>query len=206
MATGTERSAGTAGEDRTRRPAAHRARSPFVPGMLRLEENAALDRAAERLEPVVRPLLSSPRIADRLRGRWLGHAVHPLLTDLPIGAWVCTSLLDVFGGPRSRPAAGGLLAFGLVAAVPTALTGTAEWAATEGGERRVGVAHAGVNAVAMGLYGASLLARLRGRHALGKALGMAGGGVLGVGGYLGSHLTLVRKVASRDPAFQDRPA
>ncbi|MBA9002728.1 MULTISPECIES: DUF2231 domain-containing protein [Thermomonospora] len=170
--------------------------------MERLEEVQALDGAAERLEPVARPLLASSRTADVLRGRWLGHALHPLLTDFPIGAWTSSALLDAFGGPRARPAADGLLAFGLAAAVPTVLTGIAEWAATSGRERRVGVVHAVMNAVAAGFYGASLAARRSDRRSLGVTLSLGGAVALTAGGYLGSHLSLSRKVASTDPAFE----
>jgi uncharacterized membrane protein len=181
--------------------------SPLTPAMERIEDAAFLDPVADWLGPAVRPVVSSTQVRDFLRGRWLGHALHPLLTDLPLGAWLCTSLLDMFGDRRSRPVAEGLLAFGVAAAVPTALSGAAEWTATAGRERRVGTLHAGTNAIALGLYSASLLARLRGRQALGAGLGVAGGLTAIAGGYLGGHLTLSRKVGTRDPAFlDDRPA
>jgi uncharacterized membrane protein len=175
----------------------------LVPAVERIENAAMLDSLADWLNPLVRPLVSSARVRDALCGRWLGHALHPLLTDLPLGAWLCTSLIDVFGDRRSRPTAEGLLAFGLVAAVPTMLAGAAEWAATGGRERRVGALHASTNAVAFGLYGSSLLARRRRSHALAVGLGVAGGVTAIVGGYLGGHLTLGRRVGTRDRAFSD---
>jgi uncharacterized membrane protein len=177
--------------------------SPFVPVIEYIEADGSLDTLADRLTPLVQPLVSSPRLRDLLRGRWLGHALHPLLTDFPLGAWTCTSLLDLFGGRRSRPAAEGLLAFGLATAVPTVLAGAAEWTATDGRERRVGLVHAGINTVALSLYTASLVTRRRHHHALAVGLGVAGGITATVGGYFGGHLTLARKVGTADPAFAD---
>jgi uncharacterized membrane protein len=180
--------------------------SPFVPLIRGMEEAQGLDKAAERLSPLADALVRSPRVRDALRGAWLGHAVHPLLTDLPLGAWMCTTLLDVTGGPESRRAAQRLLGFGLAAAVPTVLTGLAEWQATEGPARRVGAAHANSNVVAVSLYGLSLLARRRNRHGVGVALGITGGLVTLFSGYLGGHLSFVDKVGTGDRAWYESPA
>ena len=38
-----------------------------------------------------------------LRGEWLGHAVHPLLTDVVLGTWTSAHVLDLFGGPTPHP-------------------------------------------------------------------------------------------------------
>lgn len=167
----------------------------------RLEGTPALDRLSRLLEPAARALLSSRQRADLLHGIPVGHAVHPPLTDLPIGAWTCTSLLDIAGGERARPAAQGLLALGLVAAAPTALTGLAEWGETRGAEQRIGSIHAAANTLALGLYGWSLVARRRGHHTRGALLALCGGTAMSVGGYLGGHLTSARKVSSRHPVF-----
>lgn len=176
--------------------------SPLVPLVERLETTESLDPLADGIEPLARLTVSSPGLKNLLRGDWLGHAVHPLLTDFPIGAWTCTSLLDLVGGPQSRPAAKRLLTFGLAAALPTVVTGAAEWTTTTGANRRVGVVHAAANMSAFGLYGASLVARQRGSHWRGVGLGLLGGVTAAVGGYLGAHLSIARKVGSRDPAFQ----
>ncbi len=107
--------------------------------MHRLQDAASLDRPAGVLDRVADTALPSPRARSVLRGDQLGQALHPLLTDFPLGAWTCTSLLDLFGGRRARGAATGQLAFGLAAAVPTVLAGLAEWQTASGAARRVGL-------------------------------------------------------------------
>ena len=175
--------------------------SPFVRIMQRMQDSERLDSAAARLGTVANAVAGRRRTGDALRGTWFGHAIHPLLTDFPLGAWTCTSLLDLFGGRRSRPVAQGLLTFGVAMATPTAVTGLAEWQATGGTARRVGAAHAMVNSTAWALYTSSLLARRRDRHGLGVVLGLAGGLSAIVGGYLGGHLSLVEKVGTGNRAW-----
>jgi uncharacterized membrane protein len=138
-----------------------------------------------------------------LRGAWFGHALHPLFTDFPLGSWMSASLLDLVGGRSARPASRRLIGFGLLAAVPTVATGLAEWQATTGGARRVGVVHVGVNSTATVLYASSWLSRRRGRHWTGVLLGIGGGVMATLGGYFGGHLSLVRKVGTADPALGD---
>jgi uncharacterized membrane protein len=166
-----------------------------------LEGDHRLDAGAGALQAVAGAVVSSPGVADALRGTWLGHALHPLLTDFPLGAWMSASFLDLFGGPEARRPAQRLVGFGLLAAVPTAAAGLAEWQSTTAGPRRVGVVHAAVNTTATLLYGASWLARRRRSDRLAVGLGVGGGIVATLGGYVGGHLSLVRKIGTADPAF-----
>jgi uncharacterized membrane protein len=182
-------------------PGEPRAPGWLVAAMRRLEEATPLDGAAELLGRLSAPL-DAPRATAALRGDWLGHALHPLLTDFPLGAWIGAACLDIAGGRRERPAATGLVAFGIAAALPTAAAGVVEWRLTAGGPRRVGMAHAALNGGALLFYGASLAARIFGRHRGGVALGLAGGVLATAGGYLGGHLSLVHKVGTADPALR----
>lgn len=167
----------------------------------RLESATALDPVVRALRPVVGALVADPVRRDALRGAWLGHALHPVLSDLPIGFWTSATVLDVVGGPSARPAAQRLVALGLLTAGPTAITGWAEWGGTETREQRVGVVHAVSNATAVVVFAASWRARRNGRHLRGAALSAVATSALTVGGYLGGHLTSVRKVGSSHPAF-----
>ena len=177
----------------------------LVSAVTRLEDATGLDGLVDAVAAVAQPL-DGWRRSGLLRSDLLGHALHPLLTDLPIGCWTSASLLDLRGRPSDRPASRTLVAVGLAAVVPTALTGLAEWARTGTPERRVGAAHAALNGIAAGLYGVSLLARSRGKHRLGALSALAGASVVGASGYLGGHLTTARKVGSRDPALAARQA
>ena len=169
--------------------------------MRRLEADSRLDRPARGLAALDDAVVRSPEADDALRGAWFGHALHPMLTDFPLGAWMSASFLDLFGGPGARRPAQRLVGFGLLAAVPTAAAGLAEWRATGGGARRVGVVHASVNTIALLLYGSSWLVRRRAAHRTAVALGVAGGLVATTGGYFGGHLSLVRKIGTTDAAF-----
>jgi nitrite reductase/ring-hydroxylating ferredoxin subunit len=171
----------------------------------RIERFAALDKVAKPLAGLVGKAVRPRRVRNLLSGTKLGHPAHPMLTDLPIGAWSMSALLDTVGGASAEPAADLLVGAGILSTIPTAMTGLNDWSDTIGGETRVGVVHAGANVAALGLYGASLLARRSGRRGRGKALGFAGLGVLMVGGYLGGHLSFARAVNVNHTAFEYGP-
>jgi hypothetical protein len=75
--------------------------STIVRLTLRLEQAVALDQPVQALEPTIRALFGTGKRSAVLRGEWLGHAVHPVLTDVVIGTWTSASLLDVLGGRDS---------------------------------------------------------------------------------------------------------
>jgi uncharacterized membrane protein len=141
-------------------------------------------------------------VRELLQGRGAGHALHPPLTDLPLGLWTSAVFLDLVGGEGSRDAARRLLCAGLVSAVPTAATGFAEWHDTGTPERRVGTVHALLNTTALALLGTSYTARSRDRHRTGVLTALAGLAVATGSAYLGGHLATARKVGSRDVAFE----
>ncbi|MDQ3944958.1 MAG: Rieske 2Fe-2S domain-containing protein [Actinomycetota bacterium] len=150
---------------------------------------------------VVRP----GRVKDLLSGTWMGHPAHPMLTDLPIGAWVSAVVLDVVGNQRSAPTADALVGLGVLAALPTAVTGLNDLAdIVDPEERAIGTAHAIGNWTAVVLYGASYLTRRRGRRDTGTALALAGTAALTVSGFLGGHLAYRRGVGVAQTAFQPR--
>jgi hypothetical protein len=177
-------------------------RAPAIVGWtLRLEDATALDAPVRAIDPAIRAAFGTGTRGSVLRGEWLGHAVHPLLTDLVLGTWTSASLLDLFGGGDAATAAQRLIGTGLLAVGPTAWTGWAEWSVAGPRDKRVGLVHAVTNGAAIGIYAASWVARQRGRHASGVRLALAGAAVSGVGAYLGGHLAAARKVGSRDPAY-----
>ena len=130
----------------------------IVSWTLRLEAAAGLDAPVRAIEPAIRAVFGTGRRAALLRGDWLGHAIHPVLTDLVIGTWTSTTVLDLLGGSDSTAPAQRLLGVGLLAAGPTAWTGWAEWSAAGERDKRVGLVHAVTNGLAVGIYTASWVA------------------------------------------------
>lgn len=174
----------------------------------RVGELEQLDGGAERLSAAFRGVLGPGKLKDAISGTWLGHALHPLLTDVPIGTWTSATMLDLIGGRGTEKAADRLIAVGVAAAVPTALSGLSDWAdttLTSDPVKRIGVVHAVANTMALGLYGLSFAARKRGSRGKGVALGLAGAGALGVGGHLGGHLSYSRGVGVDQTAFEYGP-
>ncbi len=125
------------------------------------------------------------QLKNFLHGIWLGHPLHPALTDVPIGAWSAALLMDLFGPSKGADAA---VAIGTLAAVPTALAGLADWIDTEGKPRRVGLVHATLNSLGLGLYVWSWLARRSGNRQLGVLLSTTGYSVGVVSAWLGGEL------------------
>ena len=165
-----------------------------------LERNSALDGLRGLYAGLAAPIDQWSH-SDLLRSGLIGHALHPILTDVPIGCWTAATALDLRGRSEDRGASRWLVGAGLAAAGPTALTGLAEYARTGREVQRVGALHAVLNVVATTLYLTSYVARTRRRHGLGVASALAGAAVTGASGYLGGHLTMARKVGSRDAAF-----
>src|SRR6266540_7334726 len=148
-----------------------------------LDEQGWLDSTADVLQPAVKDFFDALGPARRgvknfLHGTWLGHPLHPVLTDIPLGAWTATLLLDALGDRRGHSgiarAADASLALGLAGALGSAITGLTDWSETDARPRRVGVAHAALNVSATVLFAGSLYSRGRGRRATGRGLAAAG--------------------------------
>src|SRR3954449_5369192 len=76
---------------------------PLVDATKQIERNGRLDVPARLLDRVA-GRLDGGAAGPWLRGEWLGHALHPLLTDLPLGCWLSAGVLDVLGGRGARHA------------------------------------------------------------------------------------------------------
>ena len=154
----------------------------------KVEDASVLDRLTTPLARAVRRAAGArPRTADWLHGVPLGHPVHPAIVLVPAGAFVSSAVLDFV--PRTGPAVPVLIGTGILSAVPAAAAGFADWSELHPQQQRVGLVHAASNGLGVALYAASLVARLRGRHGLGRAFGLAGVSAIGIGGYLGGHLS-----------------
>src|SRR5215218_3004056 len=155
----------------------------------RIERAKRLDSVGRKLSLAFSNVVRPGRTKDLLAGTWLGHPAHPMLTDLPIGAWTSALILDLVGGRQARRAADALVGVGVLTAVPTAVTGLSDLAdVVNPDERSIGTAHALANSTAVVLYGGSYLARRRGRRQAGVRLAMLGAAVMAGAGFLGGHL------------------
>lgn len=186
---------------------------PRSPAMHEIAERVgrleALDAPAQKIADAFSGSVGRGRLNDLLAGTWLGHALHPFLTDMPIGSWTSATILDLFGGEESDQAAEKLVAFGILTSLPTAITGMTDWADTTRSDpqvRRIGLVHAAANTAALALFGASLAARKSGNRGRGKLLGLAGMGALTVGGHLGGHLSYSKGVGVDQTTFEERPS
>lgn len=184
-------------------------RSPVLFELVeRLAGVEVFDVPAKAIGAKLRGLTSPKPIKEALSGTWLGHPVHPLLIVAPLGSWMSAVLLDWLGGENGERSADGLVAAGLVGAVPTVATGWSDWADTEPASdavRRVGIVHSALNATGVALFAASLSSRLGGSRGKGKLLALAGMGAVGAGGYLGGHLSYESGVGVDTTTFESYP-
>lgn len=158
----------------------------------RLEQADALDGASDKLQAAVTTVIRPRTLRNLLHGTWMGHPLHPVLVQLPVGAFLSAAVLDLLPdrlAPGSRNAATALIAAGTAGVGPAAIAGLVDWSEQTRDRRRVGLVHAATNVIAVGLYATSLVARVRGRHAQGRALAFAGLSLAGAGAYLGGHLS-----------------
>ena len=141
----------------------------------RLSEVSSFDKSLEAARTAVNKVLRPQAFRDLLHGTWLGHPLHPVLAQVPVGSWASAGILDAI--PAARPAAALLIGTGVAAAVPTAMAGAADWSEQDDAVRRLGAVHAVANTVALGLYVGSLVARAKGNGTLGRVLSYSGLGL-----------------------------
>lgn len=179
-----------------------------------IDKQDALDTASDVLQPSVTDLFKSggeagQAVKNFLHGTWLGHPLHPVLTDIPIGAWTTALALDamesVSGREEFGSAADAAIAVGLVGALGAAATGITDWSDTNGRGRKVGLVHGLLNVGAATLYATSLVMRRGKSRRVGVGLSMLGYLVSGASAYLGGHLVFEEKIGVDHTAGQQFP-
>ncbi|MFJ7288244.1 DUF2231 domain-containing protein [Curtobacterium sp. NPDC098951] len=153
-----------------------------------VEHASVLDKAVDIDRSVVKAFAKPKALRQLLHGVPFGHPLHPLLVQVPLGAWTSAAVLDLIGGKGNARAAKTLVGVGLVSSGSASVAGYVDWSELDGAQLRTGWVHQAVNWVGISLYGLSWMQRKRGNHGAGKLLGFAGLAVVGVGGYLGGHL------------------
>src|SRR2546421_4515403 len=161
----------------------------------RISRNKRLDIVGQALGGTIGKFVKPGPVKDLLSGTWLGHALHPLLTDLPIGSFTSAMALDLLGGEDAAGGAQTLIGLGILSALPTALSGLSDLSDVfEERDRAVGAAHALGNSTALACFGLSYLARRRGRRGAGIFWSFAGSAAMSCSAYLGGHLSLRRGI------------
>lgn len=157
-----------------------------------IEKQGWLDQISDPLQQVIMSAFSKGgttglKAKDFLNGVWLGHALHPVLTDLPIGFWTATLVLDL-GGEDQEAGADTMLTLGLLSAIPTAVAGLSDWQYTTDQPRRLGIVHGLINVAGILLFTTSLLQRQSDSRAAGRATALLGYLGMSAASYLGGEL------------------
>jgi nitrite reductase/ring-hydroxylating ferredoxin subunit/uncharacterized membrane protein len=150
-------------------------------------------------------------VKSLLNGTWLGHPLHPVLTDIPLGAWTLAVIFDLiyFFSQHSAMARTGaeiLVGVGIVAALGAAITGYTDWGDTIDRERRVGLTHGLLNVIATVLYVISLVIRLTSSgQRLAILVSWIGYALLITAAYLGGELVFNIGTGVNHHAWQPPP-
>src|SRR5262245_20307127 len=179
-----------------------------------LDSSEWLNTTAQTVQDNVRNVFDAlgpagRQVKNALHGTWLGHPLHPVLTDIPLGAWTATVMLDAVaertGSAGIARASDATLGLGLVGAVGAAMTGAADWKDTDARPRRIGLTHAALNVGATLLFGGSLICRATGNRAAGRALATTGYLVAAAAAYLGGELVYQEQIGVNHSAGLELP-
>ena len=169
----------------------------------RLTDQPALDSVATPLSQAIRGAyeLAGPagqRAKNALHGVWLGHPLHPVFTDLPLGAWTTGLVLDAVASVnRDRGmerAADVAIAVGLAGAAGAAVTGLTDWSETSGRPRRTGLVHGLLNIAATTLYATAYVLRKSGSRSSGQTCALAGYGIAIGAAWFGGDLVYGQRI------------
>jgi nitrite reductase/ring-hydroxylating ferredoxin subunit/uncharacterized membrane protein len=166
-----------------------------------ITDQPALDRIAEPLGQAVRQAFESAgpagsQLKNALHGVWLGHPLHPVFTDVPIGAWTTALALDCAenGDPAMRRAATFAMGVGLAGALGAAVTGLTDWSETQGQSRRTGLVHGLLNIAATSLIATAFFQRRSNGHTNGRGLAWSGYAIAVASAYLGGDLVYEQRI------------
>jgi len=138
------------------------------------------------------------QLKNLAHGVWLGHPLHPVFTDIPLGAWTTALVLDAAEGATGDRncgrAADMAVGLGIAGALGAAVTGLTDWSETDGHAKKVGLVHGLLNLTATALYATSLVMRRNGQRSAGRALGLAGFVTTCTAAYLGGDLVYHERI------------
>ncbi len=176
-----------------------------------VESQSWLDKLAAPFQGWLLKLFGQPgqpnrKIKDMLNGTWLGHPVHPMLTDVPLGAWSGTMVLDLawLNNEDEGIARGAdlTLLLGILGATGAAVTGVTDWSDLDGTDRRVGFMHGLLNGSILLMNIVSLVLRLTGKRRAGVALSTTGYLASLFSAYLGGELAFAKGIGINHEAWE----
>src|SRR5437868_13543809 len=178
----------------------------------KIEQQEWLKPAEESLQKFVHKAFlfrGGRQVKNILHGTWMGHPLHVILTDIPIGAWTVAIVFDALDsmGARRQYSVGAdtAVAFGLAGAVGAAATGLTDWQDIDPPARRIGLVHGLLNVASVALFGSSFLMRRRGNRAAGRGLAALGYVVSVAAARLGGNLVYGQKVGVDHSASEKLP-
>lgn len=164
--------------------------------------NRGIEQLSDQLQNIFNTLLGAKGkgrhpLKTLLNGSWLGHPLHPLITDIAVGGVVFSALFDIawLAFPEVRGwaprAAEVTLIAGTLGMIGAFFTGWTDWSDTYGSERSTGLLHGSLNTLALILSIISTILRLQvstGQSIPAAVLNFVGLGIIGLAAYLGGDL------------------
>jgi nitrite reductase/ring-hydroxylating ferredoxin subunit/uncharacterized membrane protein len=189
--------------------------TPDITGGFDCEESKKSKAVEESLQKLVHKAFASAgptgrKMKNFLNGTWIGHPLHVILTDVPIGAWTTALVFDALQLVSDRDdfatAADTCVAIGIAGALGAAVTGVTDWQDADAPARRLGMIHGILNLSGTALFAASLISRKRKSRTLGRILGVLGYGVMTTAARLGGKMVYEYRVGVDRTAGQTFPA
>jgi len=170
-----------------------------------------LDKLADPLQQSIGKLFGQPgqpnyKIKDMLNGVWLGTVFHPIVVQVPIGAWTSSLILDVawLMDQNDGIAEGSdiLMWTGNLSALAAAATGLTNWVDTDGIERRKGIFHALMNSTVTVMNLTSSIMRLTGQRRSAITLAALGYTIAMYSAHVGGELSYANAIGVNHVAWE----
>jgi nitrite reductase/ring-hydroxylating ferredoxin subunit/uncharacterized membrane protein len=189
--------------------------TPDITGGFDCEESQKTKAVEESLQKLVHKAFASAgpsgqKVKNFLNGTWMGHPLHVILTDVPIGAWTTAMVFDalelISGRDDFATAADASVTIGIAGALCAAMTGVTDWQDADAPARRLGMIHGILNLSGTALFAASLISRRRKSRTVGRILGALGYGVMTTAARLGGKMVYEHRVGVDRTAGQAFPS
>lgn len=179
-----------------------------------LAESSAIKGLATAIQKLMTAIFNTPLrpLKTFLSGTWLGHPLHPVLTDVPVGGWTAAILFDllalIFGVKTLGLASGIAIGLGVLGALGAIVTGFADWKDVDPPELAVGITHAIINIAATILFAISFFVLWANNWTIGWGdfvPAILGYLTVSVGAFIGGSLVFRQGVMINRAAYQSGP-